>query len=534
MNTAAIDSREGFSRRNFLRGMLVGALVSAFPFPLPVEAASNKEKLIHRLLHAPKLKAPTGPKMKEYVNTWKERYLNQDENYGKHIDLDLMGHLSAGWQRLTDGNDMQVVYDECLNQGVPFELLLVAIGESHWENVKSPVGAAGRWQIMPRTARGMGLRVDKKVDERNDLEKSTKKAIKFLKDLYNQTFKWDKRYGIDPETVNWHDRWAFAFWSYNRGPGLVRRDYNRCRGSTEEYMKYYENRAESHPNRLSRANARQTLNYVPKLFGIREALKELVKNPQLLEGKAVAQQESIQQKSPADVAFEKFCKQRDVERENNVKLSLHTLRDQFTELERIAEMYSNETELHSSEYIETALSVIVKTREIVQLAHEAVITKRDAADVGNADNESVLTEVGVNDHGVITIRVTINDVETEAEVVDYQVQPGDRLKDIARRLSGDPNKVSLVMRVIADLNPEIEDVNKIRRGQVIQVPGEYIVVPRVKLSELVAEYYPGVAEHDAICFLKFLNGKNHLRYQKTGSSGDMIKIGDVILVPAIR
>jgi len=47
----------------------------------------------------------------------------------------------------------------------------------------SPAGAAGPWQLTPATARAYGLRVDKEVDERMDLRKSTRAGCRYLRDL---------------------------------------------------------------------------------------------------------------------------------------------------------------------------------------------------------------------------------------------------------------------------------------------------------------------------------------------------------------
>ena len=50
-------------------------------------------------------------------------------------------------------------------------------------NLTSKAGAGGLMQIMPKTARGLGLRVDETVDERFDPEKSINAAAKYLHQL---------------------------------------------------------------------------------------------------------------------------------------------------------------------------------------------------------------------------------------------------------------------------------------------------------------------------------------------------------------
>ncbi|HUQ97016.1 MAG TPA: lytic transglycosylase domain-containing protein, partial [Chitinophagaceae bacterium] len=62
----------------------------------------------------------------------------------------------------------------------------------------------GPWQLMPTTARELGLRVSKKTDERKQYYKSTTAAAKYLRDLYSE-------YGD----------WLLVIAAYNAGPGNV-------------------------------------------------------------------------------------------------------------------------------------------------------------------------------------------------------------------------------------------------------------------------------------------------------------------------
>lgn len=51
-------------------------------------------------------------------------------------------------------------------------------------------GAAGFWQLMPGTARHLGLRVGKRGDERFNIQKSTIAACKYLWELYRELGSW--------------------------------------------------------------------------------------------------------------------------------------------------------------------------------------------------------------------------------------------------------------------------------------------------------------------------------------------------------
>lgn len=118
---------------------------------------------------------------------------------------------------------------------MPATLKYLAVAESMLiSDAVSPATAAGLWQLMPATARAMGLRVDSVVDERLDLHCSTEAAVLVLRDLYGM-------FG------NWHLTLA----AYNAGPGRVLEaialagsdDYDRVRehlpGETRRYVAAY-------------------------------------------------------------------------------------------------------------------------------------------------------------------------------------------------------------------------------------------------------------------------------------------------------
>ena len=74
---------------------------------------------------------------------------------------------------------------------LPAEFLFLAMAESNFSTKAfSRKRASGLWQFMPRTGRRYGLKIDDYVDERRDLVKSTKAAIKYLSYLHERFGKW--------------------------------------------------------------------------------------------------------------------------------------------------------------------------------------------------------------------------------------------------------------------------------------------------------------------------------------------------------
>ncbi|MCS6790194.1 MAG: transglycosylase SLT domain-containing protein [Bacteroidia bacterium] len=75
--------------------------------------------------------------------------------------------------------------------GLPPELKYLPIIESALvPEALSPMAAAGIWQFIPATGRLYGLRVDRIIDERYDLVKSTHAAARYLRDSYQILQDW--------------------------------------------------------------------------------------------------------------------------------------------------------------------------------------------------------------------------------------------------------------------------------------------------------------------------------------------------------
>ena len=73
---------------------------------------------------------------------------------------------------------------------IPQDFKYLALVESGFENVVSPKGAKGFWQFMEKTAREYGLEVNDAIDERYNVEKSTRAACQYLLDSYDEFKSW--------------------------------------------------------------------------------------------------------------------------------------------------------------------------------------------------------------------------------------------------------------------------------------------------------------------------------------------------------
>jgi membrane-bound lytic murein transglycosylase D len=120
-------------------------------------------------------------------------------------------------------------------QGLPVELKYLAVVESDLKTgAVSRVGARGVWQLMPTTARELGLRIGHKYDERILVYKSTVAAGKYLKALYAE-----------------FGDWLLVMAAYNAGPGTIEQAIRRS-GSRNFWVlqRYLPNESRAHVKRF--------------------------------------------------------------------------------------------------------------------------------------------------------------------------------------------------------------------------------------------------------------------------------------------
>lgn len=141
------------------------------------------------------------------------------------------------------------ILTEIKNRGLPGELALIPIIESAFDPFAySGAGAAGLWQIMPETAKDLGLKRDWWFDGRRSVRSSTDAALNYLQYL--------KKY--------FNGNWILAIAAYDAGEGTIGRSIkaNVRKGST--------------PNFWALPVPKETRAYIPRLL----ALAEIIKNPE--------------------------------------------------------------------------------------------------------------------------------------------------------------------------------------------------------------------------------------------------------------
>lgn len=169
-----------------------------------------------------------------------------NEDTRERLDRELS--VNAYWQSTTllhlklANKYLPVVERILAENGVPDDFKYLAIAESGLRNVTSSASAKGYWQFMKPAATEMGLEINEDVDERLHIEKSSKAACNYIKQLY-------RRFGS----------WTNVAGAYNVGPTAFARTLEEQKESN-----YYDVNIND-----------ETSRYLFRII----AIKEIVKNP---------------------------------------------------------------------------------------------------------------------------------------------------------------------------------------------------------------------------------------------------------------
>lgn len=169
-----------------------------------------------------------------------------NEDTRERLDRELS--VNAYWQSTTLLNmkmahkHFPVVEKILAEHGIPEDFKYLAIAESGLRNVTSSASAKGYWQFMKPTALEMNLEISDDVDERLHIEKSTKAACNYIKQMH-------RRFGS----------WTNVAGAYNVGPTSFAKSL-----ADQKESSYYDLNINE-----------ETSRYVFRII----AIKEIVKNP---------------------------------------------------------------------------------------------------------------------------------------------------------------------------------------------------------------------------------------------------------------
>ena len=160
-------------------------------------------------------------KIPESVTFAGEEVPLDDPEVRERLDRELT--VNSYWQSSTililkrANRYMPVIEKVLKEENVPDDFKYLAAAESNFDNVVSPSGASGFWQLMKTAATQNGLIVNDEVDERYDLEKATHAACRYLIDAKAKT-----------------GSWTAAAAAYNMGVGGINRAQEK-QGETAYY-----------------------------------------------------------------------------------------------------------------------------------------------------------------------------------------------------------------------------------------------------------------------------------------------------------
>lgn len=154
--------------------------------------------------NAPRNLKPELPMMLSYVST--PRFSPQTVVYGETVDLTRYDRHERFERELTNmcyshtntllvikrANRIFPIIEPILKEeGVPEDFKYLCCIESSLDTrALSPVKAAGLWQFMTETGKRYGLQIDSEVDERYNIEKSTRAACRYFKEAYEKYHDW--------------------------------------------------------------------------------------------------------------------------------------------------------------------------------------------------------------------------------------------------------------------------------------------------------------------------------------------------------
>ena len=220
---------------------IFGFLCAAFLFIKAIDKNKVEPPInTHKTYKIKALKLPND------LNLAGERVPIEKQDIRERMDRELL--VNTYWQSnglllLKRANKYFPILEPLLKKhGLPDDFKFLALAESGFTDETSNVGAAGMWHFMKGTGKEYGLEINKNVDERYNIEKSTKVAAEYLK-----------------KSKDRFNSWTLAAAAYNAGNYGVSR-----RLKAQGVDNYYDAKL-----------ADETERYVFRIL----ALKEIISNP---------------------------------------------------------------------------------------------------------------------------------------------------------------------------------------------------------------------------------------------------------------
>jgi membrane-bound lytic murein transglycosylase D len=176
-----------------------------------------------------------GASLNDPRKAFKDLFIENSEKQGNYsVQLNPMAisfvqdYMARHTKQLSQMKDWGKPYFDMMqgilnSHGLPGELKYLAVIESDLKsNAMSWAGAVGPWQLMPGTARKLGLKVSSSLDERTDYYKSTHAAARYLSDLFSI-------YGD----------WLLVIAAYNGGAGHVNNAIKKSGSHNFWALQYY-------------------------------------------------------------------------------------------------------------------------------------------------------------------------------------------------------------------------------------------------------------------------------------------------------
>lgn len=331
------------------------------------------------------------------------------------------------------------IQDILQSSNMPEDLVFLAMIESGFSNhAHSNRKAVGIWQFIPATGRNYGLKINWWVDERRDIEKSTRAAVRYLGFLY-QVF----------------GSWELAASAYNAGEAKIAKAIERYH--TQDFWSLMR----------QRYLRDETRNYYPKLI----AAAMLTKNKELFGfGKASepAIEETEGEPSPKEMDIAESSNESDASEETKTAAAPSSEEEEEDDIEKIPT--PNVTRQGEAIKAHLVSVDITEPMDLNTIAEAAGITYQELKDYNpellrwcTPPNVPVYTlKIPKSSYTNFVAKISDPNFERSIKFKTYRVRSGDNLRAIAR-------KFGIGTDGIRDLN-SLGTKNALRVGSTIQIP----------------------------------------------------------------